>query len=80
MDLNDLENKVKYNFKIPSDSYSLAGGLPNEALCINYNDRQWEVYYSERGNKSNLKNFNDENDACEYFYNYLLKMLDINES
>jgi|LFRM01.1.fsa_nt_gb hypothetical protein len=75
MDLKDLKIKVKLNSKIPSDSYSLVGGLPNEALCINNNGKQWEVYYSERGNKTNLKIFNSENDACEYFYNSLLKML-----
>lgn len=75
MDLKELENKLKLNSQISSDSYSLSGGLPNESLCINYNGRQWEVYYSERGNKSNMNIFNTENEACEYFYNYLLKML-----
>ena len=41
-------------------------GLPNEALCIT-NDEKWEVYYSERGRKSGLREFQNEEDACEYF-------------
>jgi len=39
---------------IPIDSYSMMGGLPNEAFCINKIDKGWEVYYSERGVKSQL--------------------------
>ena len=44
----------------------MKGGLPNEALCIT-NDEKWEVYYSERGRKSGLREFQNEEDACEYF-------------
>ncbi|EJQ73569.1 hypothetical protein BK732_02950 [Bacillus thuringiensis serovar navarrensis] len=32
-------------------------------------------YYSERGTKSNLKTFNSETEACEYFYTSLIDML-----
>ncbi len=32
-------------------------------------------YYSERGTKSNLKTFNSETEACEYFYTSLIEML-----
>ena len=61
--LEELENKG-----IRKDSYSLNGGLPNEANCLNQNDGIWEVYYSERGIKSGLKTFTSESDACKFFF------------
>lgn len=52
---------------ISSDLYSImTGGLPNEKLCIVKEDK-WQVYYSERGNRSGLKIFETETEACEYF-------------
>ena len=57
------------NSNVPEDSYYLEGGLPNEAFCLNKEDDDiWEVYYSERGVKSQLKKFESEEDACENFY------------
>jgi len=60
---------------IPKDTYSLDGGLPNEAYCLNQNGDRWEVYYSERAQKTGLKIFETESEACEYFYNSLVQML-----
>ncbi|PLR77050.1 hypothetical protein CU633_12610 [Bacillus sp. V3-13] len=74
MKLNELEQKLLSN-NIPKDLYSLRGGYPNEAFCINKESQIWEVYYSERGIKSNLKTFNSEEDACNYFYNWLISSL-----
>lgn len=45
----------------------MTGGLPNERLCIIKEDL-WKVYYSERGHKSALKEFQTELEACEYFF------------
>ena len=58
---------------IRTDMYSLKGGLPNEAYCIDYEYEygKWVVYYSERGNRNGLKYFDYENDACLYFYNLI---------
>ena len=56
------------------DAYSLHGGLPNEAFCIGMIEGQWEVYYSERGNKSMLKIFQNEEQACQYFYEWMLRV------
>ncbi len=61
--------------KINDDMYSLEGGLPNEMYCLEENGGRWEVYYSERGNKTGLKLFSTENDACLYFHNLLLRSL-----
>ncbi|MEY2195380.1 hypothetical protein AB7942_21980 [Neobacillus sp. BF23-41] len=75
MNKNEL-NLLLINSNIPKDVYSLKGGLPNEALCLNNEDGKWEVYYSERGVISQLKKFNSEEEACKYFYKEILEMLD----
>lgn len=64
-----LELKSKLNESaVPKDLYSIMdGGLPNEQLCIVKED-VWQVYYSERGRKSALKEFQTETEASEYFW------------
>jgi len=64
---------VKEN--IPTDVYSLEGGLPNEVYCLGRNGVKWEVYYSERGQKTSLETFQIEEDACNFFHNWLIKSL-----
>lgn len=46
--------------------FTLEGGLPNELYCLGENGNIWEVYYSERGTKSNLQTFQTEEEACKY--------------
>jgi hypothetical protein len=70
----DLQ-KILRNENVPQDSYYLDGGYPNEAYCLGFNEDVWEVYYSERGKKTSLKTFADEEDACNYFYNWLINGL-----
>ena len=53
--------------RIPHDAYSLFGGLPNESFCI-AEEKQWEVYYSEKAQKTQLRQFDSEEEACEYMY------------
>ena len=60
---------------VPDDLYSLNGGLPNEAFCLNKDQNSWEVYYSERGVKSQLMKFSTEEEACDYFYKTVLEHL-----
>jgi hypothetical protein len=68
MKKNELKKKL-FNENFPECTYSLDGGLPNEAFCLNkVLLSKWEVYYSERGNKSCLKYFSTEDEACDYFY------------
>lgn len=45
----------------------MIGGLPNEKLCI-VRQETWQVYYSERGHKVGLKEFQSEAEDCEYFW------------
>jgi hypothetical protein len=63
------------NENVPKELYSLNGGLPNEAFCLNNEDNIWEVYYSERGKKSQLKKFKSEGEACDYLYRTILEFL-----
>jgi len=72
MRLTELEFTMA-TLPVPKDAYSLVGGLPNEAYCIERIDSSWRVYYSERGNRSSLRSFDSEEEACEYFYNWLKK-------
>ncbi|MED3649686.1 hypothetical protein [Heyndrickxia sporothermodurans] len=74
MNKNELK-QLLINSNVPKDLYSLEGGLPNEALCLNEENGQWEVYYSERGVKSQLKRFDSEDRACEYFCKEILDQL-----
>lgn len=54
---------------VPSNAYSLIGGLPNEAYCIVQEaDGRWSTYYSERGLRTSLKTFETEDEACDHFY------------
>lgn len=61
--------------RIPQDTYSLDGGFPYDKYCLLQNNGIWEVYYSERGSKFKLKTFTSEENACEYFYNWLIDRL-----
>lgn len=70
MTKTELEQRL-IEENIPKWSYSLNGGLPNEACCLSKNGQIWEVYYSERGLKTSLKVFQTEDEACDYFYDWL---------
>ncbi|OLP67052.1 hypothetical protein BACPU_04110 [Bacillus pumilus] len=73
MKLKELEQKL-IEINVPDYVYSiLKGGLPNEQYCLAKDGANWEVYYSERGNKTGLKIFEDEETACEYFYKKVAK-------
>ncbi|MPM27202.1 hypothetical protein SDC9_73712 [bioreactor metagenome] len=74
MTIVELKNLLQEK-KIPQDLYSLNGGLSNEAYCIGKNKGIWEVYYSERGHKSECKKFDSESEACCYFYKALIEVL-----
>lgn len=55
----------------------LIGVFPNVAYCLIKNEDGWEVYYSERGEKSDIQQFASESEACEYLlknYHMLVRM------
>lgn len=71
MNLTELKEKLTKT-GVREDFYSLSGGLPNDVFCINKTSRGWEVYYSERGLKSKIKTFSNEDEACNYFYEFII--------
>lgn len=74
MTMNELKTQLMKSH-VPEDVYSLIGGKPNEAYCLNHCSGRWEAYYSERGIKSNKKEFITEDEACNYFYNWITQSL-----
>ncbi len=56
----------------PAHAYSLTGGFPNEAYCLDGSGGGWRVYYSERGNKNSLASFANESEACQFFLNVII--------
>ena len=66
MKIIELRKYLQEN-DLPSDSYSLEGGLPSEALCIERTKNNWRVYYSERGKKNEFGIFANEEDAVKCF-------------
>lgn len=74
MTKNELRlDLIKY--QVPKEVYSLDGGRPNEVYCLGNLNGKWETYYSERGIKSDKEEFNTENEACNYFYNWIIDSL-----
>lgn len=61
--------------QISKSYYSLDAMLPNEKLCLIFSNDVWNIYYSERGQKNSIAEFNSEDDACEYFYQILKKII-----
>ena len=73
MKFNDIQVALR-NCGVPDDLYSLTGGLPNEALCLEQlSDSKWRTYYSERGQRSGEKHFHSEEEACDFFFQTLVK-------
>jgi hypothetical protein len=71
MTISELSIQLQ-KLQVRKDAYSLDGGLHSEAYCLNHQAGCWEIYYSERGQKSGLQVFNSENDACQEFLNLIV--------
>lgn len=64
MNMEELRRKLA-GLGVSPSAYCLSGGLPSERYCLNPGDT-WEVYYSERGQKNDLRRFAKEETACTY--------------
>jgi hypothetical protein len=72
MNLEQLKVRLE-ELKIDPNVYSLSGGLPNECLVLGREPNgKWTVYYSERGERSGLREFDSEEDAIRHFLGMLL--------
>lgn len=65
-----LERKLN-ELNIDKHAYDLNGGLPNETYCIEESDGKWYTYYSERGKRTSFNSFETEEEACQYFLDWL---------
>jgi hypothetical protein len=74
MNKHELQTELS-RLRVPLDSYSLSGGFPSEAFCLDETYGVWRTYYSEHGHKTGEKIFPDETDACVSFLHDLKRML-----
>jgi hypothetical protein len=72
MNTEQLARKLR-DLGVRSDAYELRGGLPSEAYCLGQSGDQWEIYYSERGQKTARRFFSSEDEACRALLEWLLK-------
>ena len=70
MTRRELE-KILNASNIDRFAYDLNGGLPNEAYCMEELGGKWYTYYSERGQRTSLKAFETEQEACSYFLDWI---------
>lgn len=63
MTLAQLRRHLEEN-AVRRDAYSLEGGRPSEAYCIETSPDGYVVYYSERGVRTSLQRFDTEAEAC----------------
>lgn len=76
MNIKELKELLQKE-NIPENAYSLSGGLQHDTYCIDEIYGTWEIYYTELGQKSNLKVFKSEDEACNYFYNWLKETMSL---
>ena len=67
MNRDELQRHLR-DAGIREDVYQLAGGLPNERLVLAEEGGEWLVYYSERGERTGLRRFENEGEANDYFF------------
>jgi hypothetical protein len=58
---------------IRRSSYSLEGGLPPEKYVLAEENGHWVVYYSERGERRDQLTFDNEQDACDQLFLWLVE-------
>jgi hypothetical protein len=73
--VNTINLKEKLdNLAVNENLYSLNGNLlPDRVILYNSYDKWLVFYFDERGNRDEEQNFNSENEACQYIYNYFRK-------
>ena len=65
MNLNELKTKLEAE-KVFENLYSI-GKPMEERLCIMRKDDKWIIFGCERGKNFIIKEYDNENDACESF-------------
>jgi hypothetical protein len=58
---------------VRDDAYCLEGGVPSERYVLSVADGGWIVYYSERGERTDIRAFETEDEACAHLFELLLR-------
>jgi hypothetical protein len=75
MTLSDLESLLR-NAGVPETLYVTDGGLgAGECVGLETFAGGWRVYYSERGQKTPLESFADEDGACREMVRQVVRMM-----
>jgi inhibitor of KinA sporulation pathway (predicted exonuclease) len=73
MDFRELKRKLE-KANIREDTYSIdVIGYTERYVISKVNNKKWEIYYSERGLKTGLKEYDNEDEACQAFLKHILK-------
>jgi len=67
MDRNTVKKELD-KLGINDPLYSLNGKDLDDRVIISKPNEEWYVYYTERGERSDEKYFNDESEAYAYFF------------
>jgi len=75
MNIRELEKRLLEEGCNPSYYAIGSRGSASDAYCLTHNGREWQVYYTERGqDESPMYTSRNEADACEYFFNYIMSL------
>ena len=66
INLNSLRERLE-QLKVPKSYYRI-GSYGEEALCIVFENNQWIVFEGEHGQRYNVHFFDQESEACLYFF------------
>ena len=66
MNINELKEKLEIYKELENKMFF--GRASDNRFCIMKENDKWIVFYYERGSRCGLKEFNDEESACEYYY------------
>jgi hypothetical protein len=72
MNKHELE-EILVEKGIPKVSFSVDGVKDGERICLINKDTSYIVAYNSRGIIDELRKFDNENDACEFMLNRILK-------
>ena len=72
MNINELKEKLEIYKELENKMFF--GRASDNRYCIMKENDKWISFYYEKGNRLRLKEFNDEESACEYYYIELNKV------
>ena len=75
MTMKELKDFFKEH-RVPSSLYKL-GGNHNHRICIEQCDGEWEVFFSEKKQKTGLMRFDSEESACSRMKDEIRKLMEL---